>query len=349
MSTVRTFLAGLCIGLADLLPGISGGTVAIALGLYPCILEALKSLSQPLLCRNFRKSLALIPWGFLLSLMGGMALAWAIGVHIVYGLLSHPLLRQWLYAAFVGMVAASAMQLLVSLPPRQHLMLAVLACVLATMLPLPSSSVQARYTLQQSSYNIQELELMRAKGEIDSSCIVYREGGQDFLISRLTIFLSGMMAIAAALLPGLSGSYCLNMLGVYPAIIGALAQVTSGLIAFTIVWPALELLTYFALGVIAGGLISVRLLTWCLKSYRAGTTAILAGFMFGTMGSLWPFWSSVWLNDKGQLHLLLLAPVAPTPLELSCGLAFSAIAFYLTYRLSHSSMAKVFSNTSFVQ
>jgi putative membrane protein len=104
------------------------------------------------------------------------------------------------------------------------------------------------------------------------------------------IIFCGAIGISAMLLPGISGSYLLTILGVYPLIIEALADLTAGLSNFTIDRDAVLVLGNLLVGIIIGATLFSRVISWLFHHYHDVTIAMLIGFMLGALPVVWPFW-----------------------------------------------------------
>ena len=121
----------------------------------------------------------------------------------------------------------------------------------------------------------------------------------------LFIFISGMIAISALILPGISGSFILLLLGMYTFVLHSVKNflltqdMGSGLIVIV-----------FSLGCLTGLMLFSNVLSWTLKHYQSATLAVLTGFMIGSLNRIWPWRNpSVWLNDDGE-YISLLPPDA---------------------------------------
>jgi putative membrane protein len=101
----------------------------------------------------------------------------------------------------------------------------------------------------------------------------------------------GMVAVCALLLPGLSGSYLLHFLGVYPFVLEALLDCIQGVKQFYFPLESIILLGNLSIGIGVGGFAFAHFLNWLLKNYFNMTIALLSGFLIGTWQSVWPFWS----------------------------------------------------------
>lgn len=234
--------AGLVTGAANVIPGVSGGTMAFIMGIYEELLEAIKAfdlkLVRLLLRGRFREALEHVPWRFLLPLGTGLVLA----IFLLAGLISwlmteHTVL---LYAFFCGLILASIVSVAAEVrwsPGAVFSLIigTVIAWILVGMVP------------------------------------------QEMPHTPLIMFLSGIVAIIAMILPGISGSFLLLIMGQYH-------YVLEGIKTFNVV-----ALLPLALGIVAGLIGFVRFLSWLLHNYRQAAITLLTGFMVGSMRKIWPF------------------------------------------------------------
>lgn len=233
---MRLFLIGLAMGLADLMPGISGGTVAFIMGIYEPLLNSIKTLSS----HSFRK----IAWPFLLPLGGGIVTAILVFSKMVYFLLhAYP---APLLGFICGLIAASALMLArraeLKRPPNG------VALILGIAL----------------SYGLTTLT-----------------GQNLFGTHFLWVVLAGMLGVGGMLLPGISGSYILQLIGVYPLVISALNTPFAP--------DSLKLMSALSVGIAVGFIFFSRLISLLLKHFYPITLATLVGFMIGGLPSLWPY------------------------------------------------------------
>ena len=234
---LRLYGSGIAMGAADLVPGVSGGTMALILGIYRTLLEAIKSVNlyhlRALLGGQISQLLREFPWRFLLTLGLGMLSA----VFLLANLLGELLEKRptFLYAFFAGMIIASILAIVarVRWGAPQAAALALSALVAYVIVAAPQ--------LQEADHSLP------------------------------TIFFSGMLAICAMILPGISGSFILLILGQYEHVLGLVRQLD------------LIPLTVFAVGCGLGLLLFSRLLSWLLRRYEQTTMALLAGFMLGSL------------------------------------------------------------------
>lgn len=234
---------GFAMGMADLVPGVSGGTVAFIAGIYDPLLSALSAMSKDglkaILQGDVKQAWKAVNGRFLLALGTGIGLAIVTLASPLHWLLEHePVL---LRALFTGLVAAS-----VPLVGR-HVgtwslnmwVWAAIGCAVA--------------------------------GFVTSLPPLVQTDHPGFLI------LAGALAICAMLLPGISGSFLLLILGAYAPVL--LAVKTLDLIR----------VGAFAIGAFAGLLSFSRFLTWLLNAHRQATLATLTGFLVGSLQALWPW------------------------------------------------------------
>ena len=117
------------------------------------------------------------------------------------------------------------------------------------------------------------------------------------------IFLSGALAITAMILPGISGSFILLILGKYAYIFDAI-----GHFRFTVIIP-------FALGIATGLALFSRFLEWLLRIHRQGTIMVIIGILIGSLWLIWPFQNRVYVEVRGKLQLLGSTPQLPDNID----------------------------------
>lgn len=262
-------------GVAEVIPGVSGGTLAFITGIYEELLETIKNILGPEIFKAFRTGGISAVWEkangpFLLFLLPGMAFGMIGGVFTVTSLLeSHP---QLLWAFFFGLILASVWYIgkRVGKWGVTETVGLILAAALAFYITVaaPAQGIEAYWF----------------------------------------IFLSGMIAISALILPGISGSFILLLMGMYTVII---PSVKSALTTFDS--ASLSILIVFALGALLGLATFSRVLSWAFKSHRSLTMAILTGFMLGSLNKIWP-WRNVLeyrTNSKGEQVPFLEESVLP--------------------------------------
>lgn len=345
---IRLFFCGLLMGAAEVVPGVSGGTIAFITGIYEELIGALKSLNGHTLAYflqlKYKKFFAEVRWKFLACIISANLVALLLFSRFIDYTLNNPEWRTMLYAAFFGLIIASivicARQLsswkgkeifaLVigailafaltesrakALEQKQHLFDVPVDHIAYVDSPIDNLNQETR-TL--TGITSDQLSAMLSKHIISHSTVVYdhaldqHKPASDVEFYRpqssidIWIIICGIVAISGMLLPGVSGSYLLHILGVYGLIIGALADLTEGLRHFTMEKEALWVLTNLLFGILIGAILFSRVVSVCMKNYRQMTLATLIGFMIGALRSIWPFWSySYVLNplrlEKGPL------------------------------------------------
>jgi putative membrane protein len=250
------FWRGFLMGTADLVPGVSGGTIALLTGIYEPLIESISHINSKFFIHIFtlkwKKAFKGFAWKFLLPLLCGLCTALVTLTHLVVKLLETPSSKELLFSSFFALVIASIFICLRSL-----------------------STWHMRYSLFLFfgiilAYSITSLN------------------GYTFKPSQtpqLWVLISGILAASAMLLPGISGSTMLMLLGVYPFALAALHGLTMG------DWTLSNLSLCFTLiaGILIGLSIASRTILTLLQFYHNETLACLAGFMAGALLEVWPF------------------------------------------------------------
>ena len=243
-------------GGADIIPGVSGGTVALVLGIYRRLVTAISRIDGHLIGlvrkREWREASDYVDLRFLV----------ALGVGILTGIVSlaslmHYLLteqRSYTLAVFMGLILASSIVVAKMVRP-QNGSDALRSCLLATV-----AAVFA-YWLVGGHSQLGEHE------------------------SALYFFLCGTIAICAMILPGISGAYILWLLGAYETVTDIIKRAPRLDISST----ELLSLAVFATGCAVGIISFSKLLRWLLARFHMSTMAVLGGFMIGSLRLMWPF------------------------------------------------------------
>jgi putative membrane protein len=268
LSGLGIYLRGIAMGAADLVPGVSGGTIALITGIYARLIAAIASIGPSTLSFLLRGKLAeawkAIDGQFLLTLAAGIATA-IIGLAAVLdGLLTHYPLPLW--ATFSGLVFTSTLSL-----------------------------VRDNYRIWSS----QQWSLFGVG--IGVAVFVGLTQAVQMPVTPWGIFLAGSVAICAMILPGISGSFLLLLMGMYQVVISAVVN--------------LELVTLalFALGCGVGILLFSRMLQRLLRVAEQSTMATLFGFLLGSLVILWPWQVTVSsVRDRqGEMRAVQTFPVTP--------------------------------------
>ncbi len=296
---LRLFFTGFAMGSADIVPGVSGGTMAFILGIYEDLLNAIKSFNPTSLGLLLRAKVGeffrYVPFTFLIAVGLGILTAILLLSGFLSQTLADPNGRVLLFAFFFGLVIAS----IVSVGAQVRWSgLAVLSLVLGTVIAF--------------------LIVNAIPASIESTPI--------------NLFLSGMVAICAMILPGISGSFILLILGQYDNVLNAVTErdfLTLGIVAA---------------GCVVGIVIFSRVLSWMLRRHYHVTVAALVGFMVGSLWKIWP-WKACIVSDldrHGDVRCLveqsLLPDLASGQLLAAIGLAL--VGFVLVSLLDHIQSGK---------
>ncbi len=267
-SGLGIYLRGVAMGAADLVPGVSGGTIALITGIYARLIAAIASVGPSTLSLLLRGKLTeawkAIDGQFLLTLGAGIATAIIGLATLLAWLLTHYPLPLW--ATFSGLVLASALSL-----------------------------VRDNYRL----WSLQEWSLFLMG--IGVAIFVGLTQAVQMPVTPWGIFLAGSIAICAMILPGISGSFLLLLMGMYQVVISAVVNLDFATLAL------------FALGCGVGILLFSRMLQRLLRIAEQSTMAMLFGFLLGSLIILWPWQiavSSV-LDRHGEMRAVQTLPVTP--------------------------------------
>jgi putative membrane protein len=294
-ATVRHALQGFCMGSADIVPGVSGGTMALILGIYERLLEAIRSFDRAWLRELFglriNAALARNDLGFILPLAAGILLALLFFTRVVplpRLIVTHP---ELVYGLFFGLILASVVVLMGEV----------------------------------ERYGVREV-LWALAGTVVGFTVVN-------LVPVATpnaawfIFLCGFVAISAMLLPGISGSFILLILGKYAYIIDALGSFD------------VEVILAFVLGAFSGLIAFSRAIVWLLHHYHRATLQVIKGILIGSLWVIWPFQERVYETVRGKDRLIGAQPVWPGGIDetvvLSAALAAAGFVLVMViHRLS---------------
>ena len=237
------FLKGMAMGISDLIPGISGGTIALLLGIYKDFISSLKSINYKsfiyLVRLDFKKLNNQLSLCFLLPIFFGILSS----IFIFSSLISFLLLdyKVLLYSFFFGLIFFSSIRLISSLKPTST---------------LDFFTVFVGLVIGLSFFFVSSLSTSN---------------------SIFSIFLAGFIAISAMLLPGISGSYILLILGKYEFMLDSISSFN---------WINILI---FSLGAITGILSFSKMIHYLLKNYYKSTIFFLSGLMMGALNKVWPW------------------------------------------------------------
>ncbi len=239
---------GFAMGAADVVPGVSGGTMAFILGIYEELINSIRAIANPavikhLLSFKIKDALDLLPWKFLAAVGVGILLAiFSLAKFLEWMLINHPAL---LWSFFFGLVLASIYTVSKRINPWgvttfvSALIGAIAAFITVGLVPVETPD------------------------------------------AAWFLFLSGAIAICAMILPGISGSFILVLLGKYQYVLSAVN--TRDFIT----------LFFVAAGAAVGIISFAQILGWLFKRYHDITVAILTGLMVGSLRKIWPWKETV--------------------------------------------------------
>ena len=265
-----TAVKGVAMGAADVIPGVSGGTIAFMTGIYDKLIHSISSINMTsmkmLFKGQFKEFWKYINGTFLLCLASGILVSILSLANLMQYLLgTHPI-QTW--AFFFGLIVASSIFILKGIEGWKAKDAVVLVCGIALGVLV---------------------------------CTLSPTNTPDAL---WFIFLSGAIAICAMILPGISGSFILLILGKYKYMMSTIAGLTSG--SF---WESFGTLAVFGVGALIGLLSFAKFLNWLLGKYHKATLLALAGFIIGSLVKVWP-WNDMQAIAISQHPEILKAPEA---------------------------------------
>ena len=236
-------LKGTAMGAADVVPGVSGGTIAFISGIYEELLTAISHFNiqalKILKNEGGKATWKYIHGDFLVALFAGILVAvFSLAKLIKYLLDTHPVL---LWSFFFGLVLASIW--LVGKQIKSKSVVTIILFIVGTITAYWITTLQATTSVDANWY----------------------------------LFISGAIAICAMILPGISGSFILLLLGSYHVVIEAIHD------------RELKLILIFGAGCVVGLLSFSRVLKWLFSRFKSATLAVLTGFLLGSLNKIWPW------------------------------------------------------------
>jgi len=276
---------GIAMGAADVVPGVSGGTIAFISGIYEELIETIHKLDLGFFelwkSRNFSTAWKEYNLGFLVSLFGGVAISILSLAKLITFLLSEYPIFVWSF--FFGLVIASIFYVGKQIEKWNFKIIValILAVAFAFMITL-------------------------AKPLASGDSVWY-------------LFVAGFIAIIAMILPGISGAFILLLMGAYKTVIGTLTDLGEGL--STLNWQqfsgALLKILVFGAGAIIGLKAFSKVLNWMFKYHKNLILSVLTGFMIGALNKIWP-WKEVLeyrIDSHGEKIPFLEKSILPNQFE----------------------------------
>ncbi len=257
MKDIIVAVKGFFMGAANVVPGVSGGTIALLTGIYSRIINAIDALMRisnwKLLLKGDLKAFwKAIEGRFLLALgIGVVASVFTLAKLMEYVLANHPV-QTW--AFFFGLILASV------------------------------------YYMLRDIRNLKWLDAVQVFAGLVLGLVVCTLTPTKTPDTMWFVFICGAIAVCTMILPGISGSFILVVLGKYDYIMRAVSALD------------LPTLFVFALGCVVGILAFAKFLHWLLARYERSTMLVLIGFVLGSLVKVWP-WHDLSAIPDGQLHI----------------------------------------------
>ena len=256
---IKLFFKGVFMGIADAIPGVSGGTIALLLGIYEELISTISGLNFSLITKlknnGFKSFWESLNGNFLITLVLGIGISLILFVKISANLLtSHPL---YVWSFFLGLILATVYVIYKLIESWN------LVNIISTLLMIAFSII-----LTSDSLNIS-----------DDTNLFY-------------ILICGIIASSAMILPGISGSLILVILGVYKILVDALDNLD------------VKIITSFLVGAVIGVITFSKILKWLFKNYKSLAYSIMLGLVIGSIEKIWP-WNKSFSAELSNLDLFL--------------------------------------------
>ena len=260
-------LKGMGMGAADVVPGVSGGTIAFITGIYEELINSIKNINFRTISTLWKEGLPAfwkaVNGNFLLSIVAGILISVLSLARILeYLLVNHPVL---IWSFFFGLIIGSAIFVARSIEKWS------IGTFISLLAGIAIAWIITSFTPAETSE------------------------------AYWFIFLAGALAICAMILPGISGSFILLLLGKYQFVLSALNEGRISIIAVLLA------------GALTGIIAFSHLLSWLLEKFHHLTIALLAGFMIGSLNKIWPWKVTVetYIDSHGEIQPLLQDNVLP--------------------------------------
>lgn len=304
-------LKGMGMGAADVVPGVSGGTIAFISGIYEELINSIKNLEPKLIKVLFKEGIkpfwSAINGDFLVALFAGIGISIVSLAKIIKYLLAEYPVHLW--AFFFGLIIASTWMVGKKI----------------------------------GSWNFKTIATMLIGVAIAFYVTVATPA--DASGNLLYIFICGCIAISAMILPGISGSFILILLGAYSTVLGSVSDMIDGLKSMDVSIITQNGITIgvFAMGCLIGIIAFSHVLSYMFKKHHDQTIAVLTGFMIGSLNKVWPWkiTESFRLNSHGETVPLIQRSVLPNEFDgdpyLLIAIVLAVIGFFLIVLLDRLS------------
>ena len=256
---IKLFFKGVFMGIADAIPGVSGGTIALLLGIYEELISTISGLNFSLITKlknnGFKSFWESLNGNFLITLVLGIGISLILFVKISANLLtSYPL---YVWSFFLGLILATVYVIYKLIESWN------LVNIISTLLMIAFSII-----LTSDSLNIS-----------DDTNLFY-------------ILICGIIASSAMILPGISGSLILVILGVYKILVEALDNLD------------VKIISSFIVGAVIGVISFSKILKWLFNNYKSLAYSIMLGLVIGSIEKIWP-WNKSFSAELSNLDLFL--------------------------------------------
>jgi putative membrane protein len=256
---IKLFFKGVFMGIADAIPGVSGGTIALLLGIYEELISTISGLNFSLVTKlknnGFKSFWESLNGNFLITLVLGIGISLILFVKISANLLtSHPL---YVWSFFLGLILATVYVIYKLIESWN------LVNMISTLLMIAFSIILTSDSLDIS----------------DDTNLFY-------------ILICGIIASSAMILPGISGSLILVILGVYKILIEALDNLD------------IKIISSFIVGAIIGVISFSKILKWLFRNYKSLAYSIMLGLVIGSIEKIWP-WNKSFSAELSNLDLFV--------------------------------------------
>ena len=283
LSKIVLAAKGFCMGAADVVPGVSGGTMAFILGIYAQLLAAIRSFDtvwlKAVLTLDIRQAFTRPHLGFLIPLFVGLITAVIFFTRVVplpKLLHTHP---EPIYGLFFGLILGSIITLLAE-------------------------------TKKITGVDFFFLVVGVVVGWVTVNLVPTETPDGAWFI-----FIAGMIAITAMILPGLSGSFLLLIMKKYDVVLNGIGHFQ------------LNILIPFGLGAVAGLVVFSRFLSWLLSRFYQETLLTIIGVLIGTLWMIWPFQIRHYITAHGKQKLIGSTPFMPT--EINQTVIYAVVMFLI--------------------
>lgn len=258
-------------GAADVVPGVSGGTIAFITGIYDTLLESIRRINPSVIkiwrTEGFKAAFNHINGFFLIALFGGVLTSIATLAKLITWLLANHPIPIWSF--FFGLILVSVYHIVKQVKRKDvaRFALLLLGVVFA--------------------YSITVLKPLHLEPTL------------------INVLIAGAIAICAMILPGISGSFILLLIGMYAPVLGAVKSFQ------------VDILALFLVGCVTGLLTFSHVLSWLLRKFRDFTLMFLTGLMIGTLPKIWPWKETIsWrVNSSGEQVPLVQHNLTPFEFE----------------------------------